>query len=130
MYKIHTRGVGEGGGDTWKLIFSSLRAWNQLILMYYFMQGRVAAAAERVATAVLIGEAIYYTWRLWQLLKERAEGYQAGEATVKKNIREYKLFPGRVVNCTAGGEHDWIYYFFFRLSLLFLKTAVTPRWHY
>lgn len=45
-------------------LFSKSVTGNQLILMYYFMQGRVAAAAERVATAVLIGEAIYYTWQL------------------------------------------------------------------
>lgn len=44
-------------------LFSKSVTGNQLILMYYFMQGRVAAA-ERVATAVLIGEAIYYSWQL------------------------------------------------------------------
>jgi len=56
---------------------------NQLILIYYFMQDGVQEAAERMATAVLIGRAIYYSWRVWQHLKEMAEGYQAGEATVK-----------------------------------------------
>lgn len=45
-------------------LFSESVTGNQLILMYYFMRGRVAAAAGRVATAVLIGEAIYYSWRL------------------------------------------------------------------
>lgn len=46
-------------------LFSESVTGNQLILMYYFMRGRVAAAAAgRVATAVLIEEAIYYSWRL------------------------------------------------------------------
>lgn len=64
--KFIRRGLGRGGGRYMKInfLFSKSVTGNQLILMYYFMQGRVAAAAERVATAVLIGEAIYYTWRL------------------------------------------------------------------
>lgn len=61
------RRVRVGGGERYmkiNFLFSESVTGNQLILMYYFMQGRVAAAAERVATAVLIGEAIYYSWRL------------------------------------------------------------------
>lgn len=73
-------------------LFSESVTGNQLILMYYWVRGRVAVAAERAATAVLIGGAIYYSWRLWQLLKEGAEGYQAGEATIKQNISKHKLF--------------------------------------
>lgn len=76
-------------------LFSESVTGNQLILMYYWVQGRVAVAAERAATAVLIGSAIYYSWRLWQLLKEGAEGYQAGEANIKKKniyISKLKLF--------------------------------------
>lgn len=62
MYKIH---MLVGGKDTWKLIFFSLRlTGNQLILMYYFMLDRVQEAGERMATAVLIGGAIYYSWRV------------------------------------------------------------------
>ena len=65
MYKIHMLGVGGKRYMKINFLFSKSVTGNQLILMYYFMQGRVAAAAaERVATAVLIGEAIYYTWRL------------------------------------------------------------------
>lgn len=80
MYKIHMLGKIA----TWKLIFYSVRlTGNQLILMYYFMQNRVQEPAERMATAVLVGRAIYYRWRVWQLPKEMAEGYQAGESTVK-----------------------------------------------
>lgn len=63
MYKIHMLWV-VGGYMKINFLFSKSVTGNQLILMYYLMQGRVAAAAERVATAVLIGEAIYYTWRL------------------------------------------------------------------
>jgi len=61
--KIHMLGVGGKRYMKINFLFSKSVTGNQLILMYYFMQGRVAAA-ERVATAVLIGEAIYYTWRL------------------------------------------------------------------
>lgn len=80
MYKIHMlKGAsgcvwGEEEGEVWSasavgymkinFLFSESVTGNQLILMYYFMRGRVAAAAGRVATAVLIGEAIYYSWRL------------------------------------------------------------------
>lgn len=53
----------DGGYMKINFLFSKSVTGNQLILMYYFMQGRVAAA-ERVATAVLIGEAIYYSWQL------------------------------------------------------------------
>lgn len=61
MYKIHM----PGEKATWKLIFFSERlTGNQLILMYYFMQDRVQEPAERMATAVLIGRAIYYSWRV------------------------------------------------------------------
>lgn len=63
MYKIHMLGVGGKRYMKINFLFSKSVTGNQLILMYYFMQGRVEAA-ERVATAVLIGEAIYYTWRL------------------------------------------------------------------
>lgn len=48
MYKIHMLGVG-GGGERYmeiNFLFSKSVTGNQLILMYYFMQGRVAAAAE------------------------------------------------------------------------------------
>lgn len=45
-------------------LFSESVTGNQLILMYYWVQGRVAVAAERAATAVLIGSAIYYSWWL------------------------------------------------------------------
>lgn len=45
-------------------LFSESVTGNQLILMYYWVRGRVAVAAERATTAVLIGEAIYYSWRL------------------------------------------------------------------
>lgn len=107
MYKIHMLRVGEKRYMKINFLFSKSVTGNQLILMYYFVQGRVAAA-ERVATAVLIGEAIYYTWRLWQLLKEKAEGYQAGEATVK-NIREYKLFPGSAKSAQLKREKSWIH---------------------
>lgn len=82
MYKIHMlkgasgcvcveggREGGRGRHRRWgymkiNFLFSESVTGNQLILMYYFMRGRVAAAAGRVATAVLIGEAIYYSWRL------------------------------------------------------------------
>lgn len=63
MYKIHKFGGGRERYMKINFLFSKSVSGNQLILMYYFMQGRVAAA-ERVATAVLIGKAIYYTWRL------------------------------------------------------------------
>lgn len=112
----------DGGYMKINFLFSKSVTGNQLILMYYFMQGRVAAA-ERVATAVLIGEAIYYSWQLWQLLKERAEGYQAGEASIK-NIRECKLFPGSAINCTAGGKNYQMILIF--LTLVFPESAVTP----
>lgn len=62
------------------------RTRNQLILMYYFMLDRQQAPGEkrwRLATAVLIGAAIYYSWHVWQLLRKMAEGYQAGDSTVK-----------------------------------------------
>lgn len=47
MYKIHMLGVGGGGGRYMEInfLFSKSVTGNQLILMYYFMQGRVAAAA-------------------------------------------------------------------------------------
>lgn len=45
-------------------LFSKSVTGNQLILMYYFMRGRVTVAEVRVATAVLIAKAIYYSWRL------------------------------------------------------------------
>lgn len=87
-------------------LFSESVTGNQLILMYYWVRGRVAVAAERAATAVLIGGAIYYSWRLWQLLKEGAEGYQAGEATIKKILTN--------TNCSCklltAGNQRWIYY--------------------
>lgn len=123
MYKIHMLGVGEKRYMKINFLFSKSVTGNQLILMYYFMQGRVAAA-ERVATAVLIGEAIYYTWRLWQLLKERAEGYQAGEATVK-NIREYKLFPGSAKSVQLKEKKK-------RINLVSVppKKAAQTGWHY
>lgn len=63
MYKIHMLEVEGKRYMKINFLFSKSVTANQLILMYYSMQGR-AAAAERVATAVLIGEAIYYTWRL------------------------------------------------------------------
>lgn len=48
-----------------KINFCSVRlTGNQLILMYYFMQNRVQEPAERMATAVLVGRAIYYRWRV------------------------------------------------------------------
>lgn len=96
------------GGRYMKInfLFSESVTGNQLILMYYWVRGREAVAAERATTAVLIGEAIYYSWRLWQLLKEGAEGYQAGEATIKK-----KKLANR--NCSykllTAGNQQWMY---------------------
>ena len=65
MYKIHMLGFGMGGYMRINFLFSESMTGNQLIVMYYVMRGRVAAVwGEREATAVLIGEPIYYTWRL------------------------------------------------------------------
>lgn len=61
--KIHRLGVGGKRYMKINFLFSKSVTGNQLILMYCFMHGTVAAV-ERVATAVLIGKAIYYTWRL------------------------------------------------------------------
>lgn len=55
-------------------------------VLFYAGQAVLAPGESgwRSATAVLIGAAIYYRWRVWQLLSKMAEGYEAGDATVKR----------------------------------------------
>lgn len=71
---------------TWKFILffhkNDRKSINPDVLFYAGQAWSPGEGEWRLATAVLIGAAIYYGWHVWQLLRKMPQGYQAGDLAV------------------------------------------------